>query len=77
MIPIITLQMFYRTNAGNVEKIEVEPTAQDIGHIKLDTARLVRGLVERGDVEYYYLVVKVRKSNGEFGYRTMIPKTLL
>jgi len=77
MPTIIALQVFYRTKDGDVEKIEQQPTSQETAAIKLDVARIVESIKKGGNAEYWYMVVKVRKSDGGFGYRTMIPKTLL
>jgi len=78
MIPIIELQVFYRVkDGGQVQQINEVPTAQNTDAIKLQVARIVNKIKQSGVAEYYYMVVKVRKSTGEFGYRTMIPKTLL
>jgi len=77
MVHVEELQVFYRDNTGNLHTIKQAPSEQTIPAIKSDVAAIVQPLKERGNIEYYYLVVKVRKSGGGFGYRTMIPKTLL
>jgi len=77
MPTIIALQVFYRTKDGDVERIEQKPTSQEIATIKLDVARIVEEIKKGGNAEYWYMVVKVRKSDGSYGYRTMIPKTML
>jgi len=77
MPTIIALQVFYRTKDGDVEKIEQKPTSQETAAIKLDVARIVEEIKKGGTAEYWYMVVKVRKSDGGFGYRTMIPKTMI
>lgn len=77
MPTIIELQVFYRTKEDTTEVIEQKPTSQETAAIKLDVARIVEKIKEGGNAEYWYMVVKVRKSDGTFGYRTMIPKTLI
>lgn len=74
---IVSLQVFHRTKDGDIEIIEQTPSSQDTAAIKLDVARIVETIKQGGKSEYWYMVVKVRKSDGSFGYRTMIPKTLL
>ena len=76
MPKIVELQVFYRTKSGNLESIKQAPTSQETKAIKLDVARIVTGIRNQGNAEYWYMVVKAQKSDGSFGYRTMIPKTL-
>lgn len=73
---IVELQVFYRTKDGEIDSMKQAPTTQDTPQIKLDVARMVKQIAAQGNAEYWYMVVKVRKSDGGFGYRTMIPKTL-
>lgn len=77
MATIVALQVMYRTKDGEIETIEQKPTSQETAAIKLDVARIVEGIKKGGNAEYWYMVVKVRKSDGSFAYRTMIPKTLI
>jgi len=77
MPAIIELQVFYRTKNGDVESINQKPTNQETASIKLDVARIVETIKKGGNAEYWYVVVKVRKSDGGFGYRTIVPKTLI
>jgi len=77
MPQVIELQVFYRTKDGDIESVKQAPSGEDIPSIKLDVARIVKSIKDSGNAEYYYMVIKVRKSDGSFGYRTMIPKTML
>lgn len=77
MVEIIEIQVFFRLKDGGLDVITAPPTSQDTAAIKLDTSRIVKRVVDQGNAEYWYMVVKVRKSDGSFGYRTMIPKTLI
>lgn len=74
---IVELQVFYRDRDGDLFQINQAPSGQETAQIKLDVRKIVQTIRESGTAEYYYMVVKVRKSDGEFGYRTMIPKTML
>lgn len=76
MATITEIQVHYRLKSGDMEKLEQPPSGQDTGAIKLDVARMVEQIKARGDAEYWYMIVKVRKTDGGFAYRTMIPKTL-
>lgn len=78
-MPVITeLQVFYRRlDTEKVESIAIPPTSQETAVIKLDVARIVKQLRDGKNAEYYYVVVKVQKSDGSNGYRTIVPKTLL
>jgi len=78
MASIIEIQVFYRTkDSGEIESIEQPPSSQDTAAIKLDVAKIVEKIKEGNNAEYWYMVVKVKKSDGGFAYRTMIPKTLI
>lgn len=77
MATIVMLQVHYRTLDGDMEMIEQEPTSQETAAIKLDVARIVEEIKKGGKAEYWYMVIKVKKTSGGFAYRTMIPKTLL
>lgn len=77
MANIVELQVFYRTKDGDMERLIKKPTNQDTASIKLDVARMVAKVKECGMAEYWYMVVKVQKADGGFGYRTMIPKTMI
>lgn len=56
--------------------VEERPISQDIPAIKLQISKIVAGL--RGkNYAYFYVVLKARKTDGSFGYRTVIPKTML
>lgn len=82
MAIIVEIQVHYRIPgvAGKSEDVtEVltqPPSGQDTGSIKLDVGRMVEQIRKEGKAEYWYMVVKVRKTDGKFAYRTMIPKTL-
>ena len=76
MVNIVEIQVFYRDKDGNLQSVKQKPTGQTAGEIKLDVAKIVKPIKDARTAEYYYMVVKVRKSDGSFGYRTMIPKTL-
>lgn len=73
---IVELQVYYRDKDGELQSVKQKPTGQTANEIKLDVAKIVKPIKESGNAEYYYMVVKVRKSDGSFGYRTIIPKTL-
>ena len=77
MPTIIEIQVFYRDKSGESKAIHQAPSGQEISVIKLDTARIIKQIKQQGNAEYYYVVIKVRKSDGGFGYRTIVPKTLL
>ena len=79
-MPLITeLQVFYRRlDNEKVESINVPPTdPESTAAIKMDVAKIVKQIRDTKNAEYYYVVVKVRKSGGGDGYRTIVPKTLL
>ena len=77
-MPLITeLQVHYRLKDDSGEVIAFPPAHQETVAIKLEIGRVVHELRQRGDVQYYYVVVKVRKSDGTAGFRTIIPKTLI
>lgn len=80
MPPLITeLQVFYRRlDTEKVESINVPPdNPESTAAIKLQVAKIVKQLRDGKNAEYYYVVLKVRKTTGEDGYRTIVPKTLL
>lgn len=76
---IVELQVFYGAHkVGTLGNIKQAPTSQETPDIKLQVARMVKEVKSMNtEAEYYYMVVVVRKSNGELGYRTMIPKTII
>ena len=79
-MPLITeLQVFYRRlDNAKVESINVPPTnPESTAAIKMDVAKIVKQIRDGKNAEYYYVVIKVRKSSGGDGYRTIVPKTLL
>lgn len=79
-MPLITeLQVFYRRlDTEKVESITMPPTnPESTAACKLDVAKMVKQIRDSKNAEYYYVVVKVKKSTGEDGYRTIVPKTLL
>jgi len=76
MPKIVELQVYYHnTDDEQTHVVKQVPTSQDTPAIKLQVAKIVTAIRDRA--EYYYMVVKVRKDNGDYGYRTIIPKTLL
>jgi hypothetical protein len=77
MANITEIQVYYRDKQGNLQSVKQPPTAQDTDSIKMDVARMVKPIKESKTAEYYYVVVQVLKSDGQPGYRTIIPKTLL
>lgn len=77
MPQIVEIQVHWRDKDGDMHNVKQAPTSEETAAIKLDVARIVQSIKDTGNAEYYYMVVKVRKSTGGFGYRTMIPKTLL
>ena len=78
-MPTITeLQIFYRRlDNEKVEAVHIAPTSQETAVIKMDVAREVKKIKDGKNAEYYYVVVRVRKSDGSDGYRTIVPKTLI
>lgn len=74
---IVEIQVHWRDKSGDMHVIKERPTGEETAVIKLDVARIVQTVKDSGLAEYYYMVIKVRKSTGGFGYRTMIPKTML
>lgn len=78
MSRIVELQIFYRrVDNDKVEKISAVPCSQDSAGVKLDIARVVHQLRTGKNAQYYYVVMKVRKTDGSDGYRTIVPKTLV
>jgi len=82
-MPDITLiQVYYRTwfnspkDKADLDVIESPPTDQSTAAIKFQVAEIVKKikplLQESGS---FYVVLKARKNDGSFGYRTVIPKT--
>lgn len=81
-MPDITLiQVYYRTwfntprDKAELELIEATPLEQSLPGIKFQVAEIVESikpkLQESGS---FYVVLKARKADGTFGYRTVIPK---
>jgi len=82
-MPDITLiQVYYREwfntprDKAELDLIEAVPLEQSTAGIKFQVAEIVESikpkLQESGS---FYVVLKARKSDGTFGYRTVIPKT--
>lgn len=82
-MPNITLiQVYYRPwfntpkDKAELEVIEAEPIEQSTNGIKFQIAEIVKvvtpKLQESGS---FYVVLKARRSDGSYGYRTVIPKT--
>lgn len=72
---VVGIAVHYRTKDDQSEVIEENVQSQDITDIKVQVAKIVRDLRQAGTNLYFYVVLKARKSDGTFGYRTIIPKT--
>jgi len=73
---VIALHIYVREKKKDENrKIIVKPSSQDISAMKLDIAKTINPIVRR--IEYYYVVVVVRRPDGKHGYRTVVPKQLI
>lgn len=78
MPTIVEVSVFYRIReTDKLESIDIVPKSQEASVIKLQVAQVVRQLREEGKAEYYYVTVKAAKDSGGYGYRTIVPKTML
>lgn len=60
----------------SLQKIEITPTKPvSRQSVQKDVVDALRGIMDRA--ESYYVVMVVRKNDGDLGYRTFIPKTLV
>lgn len=57
------------------KRIVIEPETQSLADIKLQIAREV--VKWRNQIESYYVVVAIERSDGTTGYRTIVPKIVL
>lgn len=57
------------------KRIVIEPSGPSIVQMKLDVARELQRWIKK--IQYYYVVVVVEKDDGEIGYRTIVPKTVV
>lgn len=60
---------------GKLERIDIVPPSQDIQDMKRSIAQTIRKIESK--IEYYYVVVVVRRPDRTYGYRNVIPKTLV
>lgn len=76
---IVEVQVFYGyPNEMNrtTESVKEQVEGQDTPTIKLQVGRIIREIRQTDDdTQYYYVVIKVTKSDGKYGYRTIIGKT--
>jgi hypothetical protein len=73
---VIALHIFVRDKRkSETRRIIVKPSTQSIADMKLDIIKTIEPLKRK--IEYYYVVVVVRKPNGKNGYRTVVPKQLV
>ena len=57
------------------KRIVLEPETQSIANIKLQIAKEI--VKWRKQIESYYVVVVIERSDGTLGYRTIVPKIVL
>ena len=74
---IVEIQVFYRDLQDELHEIKQAPSDQDSKAIKMDVARIIKPIKESKTADYYYVVLKVKRTDGTIGYRTVIGKTQL
>lgn len=73
---VIALHIWVREKRNQtIKKIVVVPESQSIEAMKIDIAKTIKPIIRK--IEYYYVVVVVRKPGGKYGYRTVVPKQLV
>ena len=75
MPDLIALQLFWREN-DQIHKRDIVPEDWSRDGMKRSLIPHLRELKTREGIEYYYVVLKARRSDGQLGYRTIIPKTI-
>jgi hypothetical protein len=56
---------------GERLKIEITPSGPNAIQMKLDVARVLKKFIRK--IKKYYVVAEVEKSDGTYGYRTVVP----
>lgn len=70
---VVALHIWVREKKKDTSRrIVVEPTSQNIQDMKMDIAKVIKSLTKK--IDYYYVVVQVRRAGGKLGYRVVVPR---
>lgn len=73
---IVELTVWYRNKrTENRESLSEKPHGQSIVEIKVQVGQMIKKIENKA--LYYYVVVAARRADGQKGYRTVIPKTVV
>jgi len=66
---------YFDKHAKERKELKLKPISDSPVALKLQIAKAITPLVRR--IEYYYVVVAVRKADKSKAYRTVVPKTVI
>lgn len=77
-VKLLELQVWVRYLSGkdgeaDLKMLKVKPKTEDSAEWKYRIAETIQPLLN--EIEYYYVVAVVKKTDGSKGYRTIVPRT--
>lgn len=72
---VIRIDLWYVTKKGLRDVVHIKVKEATTTRMKLEVTKALKPLLRR--IEYYYVVVVVRKADGGKAYRTVVPKTVV